>query len=133
MQKTKTATKEITEENRDLKTARGGGLIETSPPYVVQDDYLVNTLGLPLSFIKNHAKAMGSFGRPRNYLYKNVVAYLEMIAEQAIEKSGSRQKKAAANAAMVEELFRETVALHDFQNNRGKVFDISAKKKQKAR
>jgi hypothetical protein len=101
---------------------------EPSPPPVVQDYYLVHVMGLPLSFIKHNAKKMGSFGRPRNYLYKNVVAYLELITQEAIEKSGSALKKKAANAAMVEDLFQEICALHDFQNNKKKQKGVQKKR-----
>lgn len=89
----------------------------SAPPFVVQDYYLVHILGLTPSFINNHAKEMGSFGRPRNFLYKNVVAFLERIAEEAIEKSGGRERKAAVNAAMVDQMFEEICAMRDPKSN----------------
>jgi len=100
----------------------------TPHPYIVQDSYLVNTLGLSLAFLKRHASRMGAFGRPRNYIYQNVIDYLEGLAEQAKAKAGAGREKQATHAAAIEDLFQEICSLHDSGSN---VISLKAMKKKK--
>jgi len=56
-------------------------------PQIVDGKYLLNNLYLAKGFIERHARAMGSFGRPRKFLLKNVMAHLEALAKESQKKA----------------------------------------------
>lgn len=74
--------------------------VATRSPVVVNDRYLEEVLLLGPAFIKQHARRMGSFGRPRRFLLGNVQGYLQGLAEQSMQKAGV--KKALSQAKQSE-------------------------------
>jgi len=64
--------------------------VKQIPDIIVTDDYLMNELNLTRQFINYHARAMGSFGRPRRFFLKHVMAHLENLARKSIQKSYNR-------------------------------------------
>ncbi|KWT75948.1 hypothetical protein ASN18_3189 [Candidatus Magnetominusculus xianensis] len=68
---------------------------------------MINSLYLSKSFINRNAAAMGSFSRPRRFFLKNVMAFLNHLAEQSIQKSKYKTIKKANARHSVNELFQD--------------------------
>lgn len=73
----------------------------------MDEEYLMETLGLTKSFIARHARAMGAFGRPRRFFLRHVLEHLEALAEKAMKKAGTAELRQKANKRIVNELFKE--------------------------
>ncbi|MBF0556636.1 MAG: hypothetical protein HQK96_19130 [Nitrospirae bacterium] len=72
---------------------------------IVDDGYLMEVLNLSKSFINRHAKAMGSFNRPRKFFLKHVFSFLNAIAEKSLQKSHSIILRKDYAKKQVNELF----------------------------
>ncbi|KPK36182.1 MAG: hypothetical protein AMK70_03230 [Nitrospira bacterium SG8_35_1] len=74
-------------------------------PYLIVDDhYLMQHLNLTKSFINQHARAMGSFSKPRRFFLKHVLIHLEFLALESIQKSNNRIKTNIARKRKIRRL-----------------------------
>jgi hypothetical protein len=72
---------------------------------IVGDSYLVEELNLTKPFINQHARQMGSFGRPRKFFLKNVMDHLHCLARESMEKARGRVIRRAQVKQEINELF----------------------------
>lgn len=60
--------------------------LQIDPNLIVDDVYLINNFRFSKSFINQHARAMGSFGRPRKFFLRFVLNHLEHLAMNSVNK-----------------------------------------------
>ncbi len=77
---------------------------------IVNEQYLQERLLLTPAFIRHHARRMGSFSKPRRFVLRKVLAYLDELSEASIEKAGARRKARAAERSAVLQLVDITLA-----------------------
>jgi hypothetical protein len=81
---------------------------------IINDQYLVEELGLTKSFIDRNSRSMGSFSRPRKFFLENVMGYLNRLAARSMEKVNSKTSRQNVVKHEVNRLFQ------DVMKNRGK-------------
>lgn len=75
--------------------------IEIDNDVIVDENFLIQRLGLSKSFINKHSREMGVFRRsPRYFFLRNVIAYMRQIAEENQRKV--MQKNIAKNVRKYE-------------------------------
>jgi hypothetical protein len=87
---------------------------------IVDDSYLMEKLNLTKGFINSHARAMGSFSRPRRFFLKNVMAHLEYLANRSMEKAGRKTIDLARKRMEVNEMFELVMAKRNGRRRKGK-------------
>ncbi|MEW6686328.1 MAG: hypothetical protein AB1393_09015 [Candidatus Edwardsbacteria bacterium] len=85
---------------------------------IVDDKYLIENLNLTKAFINHHARAMGSFSRPRKFFLKNVMAHLAYLAEKSMQKSRATIINKAAFKDRIDREIEEVRARIEARKNR---------------
>jgi hypothetical protein len=79
------------------------------PSMIVDDNFLIQNLSLTKSFINQHARAMGSFSKPRKFFLKYVIDHLEDLAMKSIKKVGDKRIEQSCKKRMVDQVVNETL------------------------
>jgi hypothetical protein len=62
-----------------------------NPNEILLESDVKKEFKLTTGFIERHAVEMGSFGKPRHFIRKNVEAYLNHLADRKIQKTHLKQ------------------------------------------
>ena len=76
---------------------------------IVDDNFLIQNLNLTKSFINQHARAMGSFSKPRKFFLKYVIYHLEDLAMKSIRKVDDKRTEQSCKKRMVDRVVKETL------------------------
>jgi hypothetical protein len=79
------------------------------PGMIVDDNFLIQNLNLTKSFINQHARAMGSFSKPRRFFLKYVLSHLDELALRSIKKTDKKRIDRSLQNRVVHQIVNKTI------------------------